>query len=332
MPSGSGSGHVSLVSAIPLASDSGSMELNSGALHRYLAESVWYPTALLPSKALHWSHTDGNRALATLSDAGQTVSLEFRFNEAGEVSGVYSPGRWQKVKGNFRQTPWEGRFRSYREVDGRWCLLLAKLDGTPMANGRWYGAAPLSRPPMSSWSETAFAIFSEESIMIAKLTDIPPMCRCYGGALLLLALLPCAGGAQSTSTRFINPKTLVKPTGYTHLVIAPDGRTVYIAGQVAFDSTGKVVGEGDFAAQAEQVFRNLQRALESVGGSMDDLVKTTTFITDIARLPALREVRMRHLDHARPPANTLLVISGLARPELLIEIEGVAVLRSIVRQ
>lgn len=56
------------------------------------------------------------------------------------------------------------------------------------------------------------------------------------------------------------------------------------------------------------------------------------FITDIARLPALREARMRHLDNARPPANTLLVVSGLARPEFLIEIEGVAVLRSIVRQ
>ena len=132
---GNGSGHVSLLSAIPLASDSGSLELNSGALHRYLAESVWYPTALLPSKALHWSHIDGNRALATLSDAGQTVSLEFRFNEAGEVSGVYSPGRWQKVKGNFRQTPWEGRFRSYREVEGM--VVPAAGEVGWYANGQW---------------------------------------------------------------------------------------------------------------------------------------------------------------------------------------------------
>jgi enamine deaminase RidA (YjgF/YER057c/UK114 family) len=168
--------------------------------------------------------------------------------------------------------------------------------------------------------------------MIDKLTRVSPMLRGCGGALLLIALLPCTAAAQGTGTRYLNPKGLVKPTGYTHLVIAPDGRTVYIAGQVAFDSTGKVVGEGDFAAQAEQVFRNLRRALESVGGSMADLVKTTTFITDIKNVPALRDVRVRQLAKAQPPANTLVVVSSLARAELLIEIEGVAVLGTIVRQ
>ena len=151
-------------------------------------------------------------------------------------------------------------------------------------------------------------------------------------SLLLLALLPGVAAAQGTGTRYLNPEGLVKPTGYTHLVIAPDGRTVYIAGQVALDSAGKVVGAGDFAAQAEQVFRNLEHALKSVGGSMADLVKTTTFITDIKYVPALRDVRTRHLAKTRPPANTLVAVSGLARPELLIEIEGVAVLGTIVRQ
>lgn len=151
-------------------------------------------------------------------------------------------------------------------------------------------------------------------------------------SLLLLGLAPGVVGAQGTGTRYINPKGLVKPTGYTHLVVAPDGRTVYIAGQVAFDSTGKVVGEGDFVAQAEKVFQNLEHALKSVGGSMTDLVKTTTFITDIKHLPTLREVRTRYLAKTQPPANTLVVVSGLARAEFLIEIEGVALLSSIVRQ
>jgi len=168
--------------------------------------------------------------------------------------------------------------------------------------------------------------------MIDKLTRVSPMLRSCGGALLLLALLPWAAAAQGSGTRYINPKGLVKPTGYTHLVIAPDGRTVYIAGQVAFDSAGKVVGVGDFATQAEQVFRNLKQALESVGGSMADLVKTTTFITDIKHVPVLRDVRARYLARTQPPANTLVVVSSLARAELLIEIEGVAVLGSIVRQ
>jgi enamine deaminase RidA (YjgF/YER057c/UK114 family) len=151
-------------------------------------------------------------------------------------------------------------------------------------------------------------------------------------SLFFLALLPCTAAAQGTGTRHVNPRGLVKPTGYTHLVIAPDGRTVYIAGQVALDSAGKVVGAGDFAAQAEQVFRNLEHALTSVGGSMADLVKTTTFITDIKYLPALREARTRYLANLRPPANTLVAVTSLARAELLIEIEGVAVLGSIVRQ
>jgi enamine deaminase RidA (YjgF/YER057c/UK114 family) len=151
-------------------------------------------------------------------------------------------------------------------------------------------------------------------------------------SVLLLLSLPCVGLAQGSSTRYVNPQSLVKPTGYTHVVIAPDGRTVYIAGQVAFDSTGAVVGEGDFTAQAEQVYRNLERALQSVGGTMADLVKTTTFITDIKNLPSLREVRSRRLSKTQPPANTLLQVSSLARPDLLIEIEAVAVLNRIIRQ
>lgn len=145
-------------------------------------------------------------------------------------------------------------------------------------------------------------------------------------------LLPCSPLlAQGQSSRFINPPSLVKPTGYTHVVVAPDGRTVYIAGQVALDSTGQLVGAGDFKAQAERVFQNLRRALVSVGGSLDEVAKTTTFITDLKHLPALREVRSKYLDQARPPASTLLVVSSLARPDLLIEVEAVALLRQVVR-
>ncbi len=167
--------------------------------------------------------------------------------------------------------------------------------------------------------------------MIDQLTRVLPGARGLGAMTLLLALLPGMASAQGTGTRYLNPKGLVTPTGYTHLVVAPDGRTVYIAGQVALDSAGKVVGEGDFAAQADQVFRNLERALKSVGGSMADLVKTTTFITEIKHVPALRDVRARYLSKTQPPANTLVAVSSLARAELLIEIEGVAILGSIVR-
>ena len=149
-------------------------------------------------------------------------------------------------------------------------------------------------------------------------------------ALLLLASPPAAS-AQSQPSRYINPPSLTKPNGYTHVVVAPDNRTVYIAGQVAFDSTGQLVGGADFKAQAQRVYENLRRALTSVGGSLDDVVKTTTFITDIKNLPTLREVRAQVSRSGRPPANTLVVVSSLARPELMIEVEAVAVLSQSVR-
>jgi enamine deaminase RidA (YjgF/YER057c/UK114 family) len=148
--------------------------------------------------------------------------------------------------------------------------------------------------------------------------------------IALLVLLPTAMAAQA-GPRYINPPTLVKPNGYTHVVVAPDGRTAYVAGQVAYDSTGQLIGGNDFQAQAERVFQNLRRALAGAGGTLADVVKTTTFVTDEKHVAALREIRAKYLDRNRPPANTLVVVSGLARPDLLIEIEAVAMLGGVVR-
>ena len=150
-------------------------------------------------------------------------------------------------------------------------------------------------------------------------------------ALAFVAWLTVASAnparAQAQEARYINPPGLTKPTGYTHVVVAADGRTVYIAGQVAFDSTGALVGAGDFRAQAERVFANLRIALASAGATFSDVVKTTTYVTDVANAAALREIRAKYLDPARPPANSLIGVARLARPELLLEIEAVAVLR-----
>ena len=139
----------------------------------------------------------------------------------------------------------------------------------------------------------------------------------------LLVVSGSAAEAQTTGREFINPPGLTRPTGYTHVVVSADHRTAYVAGQVAFDSTGTVIGVGDFAAQAEQVFANLGRALASVGASFGDIVKTTTFITDLKNIPSLRETRARYFDAAHPPANTLIPVMALARPDLLLEIEAV---------
>ena len=147
------------------------------------------------------------------------------------------------------------------------------------------------------------------------------------GAVALISLLSARPSHAQGDSKYINPPGLTKPVGYTHVVLAADGRTVYIAGQVAVDSTNAIVGQGDFRAQAERVFANLRIALASVGATFSDVVKTTTFMTDVANAAALREIRTKYLDPARPPANSLIPVPALARPELLLEIEAVAVLR-----
>jgi len=148
------------------------------------------------------------------------------------------------------------------------------------------------------------------------------------GALPWLAFaVPSLVQAQAGEARYINPPGLSKPSGYTHVVVAADGRTVYIAGQVAYDSTGTLVGAGDFRAQAERAYSNLRIALASAGATFSDVVKTTTYITDLANVAVLREIRGKYLDPARPPANSLIPVATLARPDLLLEIEAVAVLK-----
>ena len=115
---GVGAGRVRLMSVLRVGGATGNPELNSGALHRYLAEAVWYPAALLPSERLTWSPIDEFTALATLKDGATEVALEFRFADDGEVESVFSPGRWGTFDGEYRQKPWEGHFSNWRRVDG----------------------------------------------------------------------------------------------------------------------------------------------------------------------------------------------------------------------
>jgi reactive intermediate/imine deaminase len=144
-------------------------------------------------------------------------------------------------------------------------------------------------------------------------------------ALIALGALAPACGAESRPTvNRINPPSLSKPTGYTHLVETRGGRTLYISGQVAFAPDGKIVGEGDLAAQAQQVFENLKLALAAGNATLDNVVKITVFMTDVSQLQKFRDVRNRYFTNG-VPASTLVQITQLVRPELLIEIEAIAV-------
>jgi 2-iminobutanoate/2-iminopropanoate deaminase len=134
-------------------------------------------------------------------------------------------------------------------------------------------------------------------------------------------LLPVLAFAQVKRT---NPPTLSAPTGYTHIVeVSGPNRTIYISGQIAYDKDGKIVG-ADMKAQAEQVFKNLETALTAAGAKFSDVVKMNSYITDMSKAQAVRDVRARYFTDATP-ASTFVEVKGLVRPELLLEIEVVAV-------
>lgn len=131
------------------------------------------------------------------------------------------------------------------------------------------------------------------------------------------------------SKEFINPKALLAPPGYSHVAKVNKGTIVYLAGQVSSDASGKLVGAGDFQAQAEQVYGNLKIAVEAAGGTMADVVKLNIYIVaevDPVNIPKLRAIRDRYVNVAQPPASTLVFVTRLAQPGWLIEIEAVAAL------
>lgn len=115
---GVGSGHVSFCSAFTVAHDSDNPELNAGALFRYLAEAVWYPTALLPQFGVTWQALDEHRAVAHLTESNQKIALEFKFNQKGEITGIYTEDRFCKIGNEFFRYPWEGRFSNYKLIHG----------------------------------------------------------------------------------------------------------------------------------------------------------------------------------------------------------------------
>ncbi|MFD7645569.1 RidA family protein [Kitasatospora sp. NPDC059795] len=129
---------------------------------------------------------------------------------------------------------------------------------------------------------------------------------------------------SSHLTHIAEPAGVAPAAHYTH-VVTGTGRLVQVSGQVALDEQGRVVGDGDAAAQARQVFANLDRCLAAAGAGFADVVKLTIFVTDIGYLPAIREAREAYLDPARLPASSAMQVVALFRPELLIEIEALAV-------
>jgi enamine deaminase RidA (YjgF/YER057c/UK114 family) len=121
--------------------------------------------------------------------------------------------------------------------------------------------------------------------------------------------------------RFLNRT----PAGYSQVVEVRGGRTLYISGQVALDASGDLVGSGDFAAQLKQVFANLKARLDEAGASFNDVVKLNFYLLDASMLQLIRDIRDTYVNRDHPPASTLVAVKELFRPDLLIEVDAIAV-------
>jgi enamine deaminase RidA (YjgF/YER057c/UK114 family) len=120
----------------------------------------------------------------------------------------------------------------------------------------------------------------------------------------------------------VNPASLVYSPGYAQLVVAPDQRTVFVAGQTAQDSTGALLGSTP-DAQVRAVFDNLERALRAVGAGWRDVMQWTIYVTSPEVVPVFRAVRLERLRGERPPAATLVEVKALARADWLVEVDAV---------
>jgi len=129
---------------------------------------------------------------------------------------------------------------------------------------------------------------------------------------------------QSVLT-FVKSDTLPPAPGYSQAAVVTRGRLIYIAGQVALDHSGQLVGAGDFRVQVKQTFENLKAALAANGATFDNVVKLNSYFLDIKQVPAFREVRDQYVNVTNPPVSTAVEVRRLVRDEWLIEIEAIAV-------
>jgi len=124
-----------------------------------------------------------------------------------------------------------------------------------------------------------------------------------------------------------NPASVSAPTGYSHVTATSGGTTIQVSGQIAFDAHGKVVGVGDIGAQARQVYQNLDACLKAAGATFADVVKLVTYVVNLSpdKAAAVRAVRRDYLGEPYP-SSTMVGVTALVHPDLLLEVEVVAVI------
>ena len=141
-----------------------------------------------------------------------------------------------------------------------------------------------------------------------------------------LGMLVFGVASANSDIQFLNPDGIFKPSTFSQIAITGGDTVVYISGQTARDVKSNIVAIGDVKKQAEKVFENLRVAVEAAGGTMGDIAKITTYVVGLKPDDRVWIGEMVKKHFPKPPAHTLVGISALAAPELLIEIEAVAVL------
>jgi 2-iminobutanoate/2-iminopropanoate deaminase len=120
--------------------------------------------------------------------------------------------------------------------------------------------------------------------------------------------------------------TVYSPIRYAQGIKTTGGTIVWISGQVSQDKNGKMVHKGDFAGQARQALSNLKAMVEAAGGTINDIIKVNTYLTDLRYREELARVRAEFFPDGKLPASTLVGVAGLADPDMMVEIEAIAVL------
>lgn len=125
----------------------------------------------------------------------------------------------------------------------------------------------------------------------------------------------------------INPEGVWAPRGrgFSMGVVQPQGQIIHFTGQVGWDEGENIVGKGDVREQTRQAFRNIERVLAAVGGTLEDLVSVTTYFLDLDDLPGIQEVRAQVLGNENAPASTSVMVAGLGHVDFLVELTPVAV-------
>lgn len=154
------------------------------------------------------------------------------------------------------------------------------------------------------------------------------MSRALAVLFVLLAVLPAARADDNSRIEYLKPKGLFNVPSFSQVTTAEGGKLVFVSGQVAWNSEGKPV-PGDLEAQARLTYDNLKLALAAAGATFEDVVKMTVFVKnlDTDKWKTISKVRSEYLAKERPPASTMIGVTGLVYPELLIEIEAYAVVK-----